>query len=854
MSRRLAALATIALVSPVVAQKAIAAPPPSPEPRPSPVAVVVDTSGSMSESDGSPSGRIKIDGAKVALLDFLEQVEPETPIGLRNYPAEGEATETEEGCSEGKAQFPVESRNPAEMAAKIRTLRAGGDTPTAAALEAAATELGKASSSGGTIVLVSDGESNCGRDPCDAARGIAESGVDLQTITVGFRISGAGAKELQCIADQTGGKYLSVHDNEGLAEAFDEISRPKIHLRVDYPPRVTAQVGSDPSGLVRIEATVTNTGQRLARGAVARIGFDVAAGAPAVIRPVVYLGNLAPGGSRKVAWVFRPSVPPADRNPMPLPFTVIAGAQNTLADAEFEAKIRVWDVYGDAGDAGPILASRSKIAIVGDSYSSGEGADVYLPGTDTDANPCHRSLYTYLAKAFDLQVKSIVACSGAVTNDIPNGQDKRTVGPQDDQLESLRRSDGVEAVVLTIGGNDAGFGDVAASCVIGRSSCARYVYADPIRQIRRQPSDLFVQEHLGKLPRALRTAYRAVNAVVNGPTARSASGPVPILVLGYPLPTPLTPRSCPGMYEQLAPGEIDFLNVLGLELNGKIDGTVSNLREEEGVPIFYVPNTEMAFQPDHTLCDFEPYARNIRSFNDVGREPELDDLGSDPSFWRRLAGLNPIRVVKRKIGASKAAYRRFMRRIQELFHPNQAGYAALSRAVLRWSQSPDAAVALRFLEGAPVADPPQPVTIDVSGPEDLGQLAPGTTPILQGGTAYPLNLQGFAADSPVAIGMRSDFRVLADTTADAAGAISAQIGIPSDVEPGDHMLIVSGTGDDGRPRTVEIPFWIAGGGPPAAVLALIWGGAVGAAVTLILALALAVATRRRNRLPEGTSR
>src|ERR1044072_9910324 len=97
MSRRLAALASIAIVPSIVAPFAIAAPTPPPEPRPSPVAIVVDTSGAMSESDGSSSGRVKIDGAKVALLDFLQQVEPGTQIGLRNYPAAGDRTETEDG-------------------------------------------------------------------------------------------------------------------------------------------------------------------------------------------------------------------------------------------------------------------------------------------------------------------------------------------------------------------------------------------------------------------------------------------------------------------------------------------------------------------------------------------------------------------------------------------------------------------------------------------------------------------------------------------------------------------------------------------------------------------------------------
>jgi lysophospholipase L1-like esterase len=826
---------------------AIAAAPSAPTQ--SPIEIVVDTSDSMNESDGSPTGRIKIDGAKVALLDFLQQVEPGTPIGLRTYPGpEGE--ETAEGCSAGTQQFEILPRDPTDMAATIRTLRADGDTPTAAALAAAGEDLQRTGAAQATIVLVSDGESNCGPNPCDTAREIAASGIDLQTITVGFRVSGAGAKELQCIADQTGGKYLSVHDNAGLAQAFDEISRPEMHLTVNYPPRVTAQVGNDPSGLVRIEADVANAGQREALGVVARIRFDAAAGAPAVTRPVVFLGNLAPGESTKVAWTFRPGVP-LDRGPYDVPFAVIAGAQNTLADAEFRAKVQVRDAYYAASDAGPILGTRRKIVIAGDSYSAGEGADVYVTGTDTDGNACHRSPYTYLVQVFHLPEGNIVACSGAVTNDVVFPQHGRTVESQVRQLTKLRDHGGVDAVVLTLGGNDIGFAQIAQSCLIGRSDCAKRIYTDvPLPQAHGSPTGEFVDERIGKLPEALQSAYREINWVVNGPAARAHGRPVPLLVLAYPLPTPLTPRDCPEMYDLLAPDEIDFLDELEAKLNGTIEGAVSQVRDE-GAPVFYVPNTEMAFQPDHTVCDTGPYARAIRSFNGASPDPHTAVHGSDRGFWRRIGEFDPVNILKERIGEVGEAIQYFKRGAQELLHPNQAGYAAVTRAVLRWSQSPDAAADLAFLESAPVAKQ-STATISVSG-DDLGQLGGGASPTLQGGTSYPLNLQGFAPNSTVTIGVHSDFRTLSYVTADGNGVVSTRVGIPPDLEPGDHTLTVLGADSEGESRSVEIPFRIAGGGSPTALASLLLAGTAGAIVTALLALVLAVGAWRRPSAGEAAS-
>jgi GDSL-like Lipase/Acylhydrolase family len=324
-------------------------------------------------------------------------------------------------------------------------------------------------------------------------------------------------------------------------------------------------------------------------------------------------------------------------------------------------------------EAGPILSSRNAITILGDSYSAGEGADIYLEGTETGENPCHRSRYTYLAQAFDIPGSRIVACSGAVAADILQPQDKRTVDSQIAQLEDVRRREGVDAVVLTLGGNDAGFADIGASCLIGEESCDRYIYTD--HRSRRQPSDSFVESRLRELPAALRTSYMAINAVLTS-EAPAKHGPVPILVLGYPAATPANPEACARMLGFISAAEISFLDDLTERLNDTIARTVTDLRKDLQVPIFFVGDTEDAFRPDHTLCDRLPFVRTPQSFDGAGRGPG--------AFLRRA-----------KQG------------VRELLHPNQAGYAAESRAVLQWSRGAAAAEALSFLEKTPGAGSPR---------------------------------------------------------------------------------------------------------------------------------------------------
>jgi lysophospholipase L1-like esterase len=326
-------------------------------------------------------------------------------------------------------------------------------------------------------------------------------------------------------------------------------------------------------------------------------------------------------------------------------------------------------------EAGPIL-DRNAIAILGDSYSAGEGADVYFGESETRANPCHRSPFTYLAREFDVPASRIVACSGAVAADVLSPQPGRTVASQVVQLERIRRREGVDAVVLTLGGNDAGFADVGASCLVRRESCARLVYTGPPGRLRPQASNAFVERRLGALPAALRRAYGAIDYAVNGPRARAAAGPVPILVLGYPAATPAAPVDCGRMHGLISAGEIVFLNDLSRRLNGTIAQTVAEVRAGSGAPIFYVGETEGAFRPDHTVCDRDPWVRTPTSFNGAGRAL-LDRLGQG---------------------------------VRELLHPNPAGYAAMSRAVLRWSRSGAADRALSFLESAPPAERPPALT------------------------------------------------------------------------------------------------------------------------------------------------
>src|SRR5260370_38762410 len=66
------------------------------------------------------------------------------------------------------------------------------------------------------------------------------------------------------------------------------------------------------------------------------------------------------------------------------------------------------------------IARSVNYVALGDSYSSGEGAPPFFPGTDGPTDFCHRSLNAYsqvLGQAYSVTPK-FWACSGAVTANI----------------------------------------------------------------------------------------------------------------------------------------------------------------------------------------------------------------------------------------------------------------------------------------------------------------------------------------------------------------------------------------------------------------------------------------------------
>ena len=66
-------------------------------------------------------------------------------------------------------------------------------------------------------MLVSDGGDNCAPPaPCGVAREIAKGGVALKIQAVGFQVKSGARRQLQCIADAGGGRYVDADNAQEL--------------------------------------------------------------------------------------------------------------------------------------------------------------------------------------------------------------------------------------------------------------------------------------------------------------------------------------------------------------------------------------------------------------------------------------------------------------------------------------------------------------------------------------------------------------------------------------------------------------------------------------------------------------
>lgn len=268
------------------------------------------------------------------------------------------------------------------------------------------------------------------------------------------------------------------------------------------------------------------------------------------------------------------------------------------------------------------------LVVLGDSYMSGEGADVYFRedadndnSDDGGENRCHRAPTAWAALAgqtdrlFDRGL--IFACSGATTRNVrfdtdQDGDDTEYAqfnepGTQLDQAKKYTTDLGDDdLVVLNLGGNDAGFSTIGAMCLApGNCADEKKRWMDSLPQVSA----------------ALTRAYKDV---------RTQFPDTPVLVTAYPDPLYSTDEAYTARCDDVAlsPDERTFVGEFLRALNITVGRAA--LAEQ----FYFLHESEQALANAHLqLCDPENDGRPGLNFIGLRSVGGVAEHRFNPKNW-----------------------------------------------------------------------------------------------------------------------------------------------------------------------------------------------------------------------------
>lgn len=232
------------------------------------IEIILDASGSQAAPFGGVS---KFDLQKTAVQDVilqLKQTEFPRNIGIRVFGTQKPIDQHD--CADTVKVYPIGSPDLDAIQKAISPLTAQGESPIAAALEAASKDFPAAANLDQLIILLADGSDTCGVDPCQTARALHMGNPKLIINVVGFDVSQEDADKLQCIATNSEGKfYLARNENE-LRKSLDEA----VNSTIPYNLRLSTVAGATPipttitilkGGTEQVIKTETSFGTKLLR-------------------------------------------------------------------------------------------------------------------------------------------------------------------------------------------------------------------------------------------------------------------------------------------------------------------------------------------------------------------------------------------------------------------------------------------------------------------------------------------------------------------------------------------------------------------------------------------------------------
>jgi Ca-activated chloride channel family protein len=167
------------------------------------------------------SDKTRIDEVRKALGEVLPGITKFRKVGLITY---GPGPYGQ--CNVDLAFPPIPNAADRIMSV-VNALNPAGKTPLTEAVRQAAEVLDYKTEKG-VVVLVTDGEETCGGAPCDLGKFLKANSRALTVHVIGYQLTGfswTGAEsilDVQCLAQETGGLYISAKNRDDLVKAFQK--------------------------------------------------------------------------------------------------------------------------------------------------------------------------------------------------------------------------------------------------------------------------------------------------------------------------------------------------------------------------------------------------------------------------------------------------------------------------------------------------------------------------------------------------------------------------------------------------------------------------------------------------------
>lgn len=281
--------------------------------------LVLDASGSMW---GQIDGTAKISIAQTVIGDLLESLPLEQALGLTAY-----GHRTKGDCTDIETLVVPGDSTRDGIAAAVNAIQPRGKTPMTDAVVAAADAL-RYTEEKATVILVSDGIETCHPDPCAAARALEEAGVDFTVHVIGFDVADPAAlAQMQCLADETGGRFLSAANAAELGSALDAVTQVVEVVPMPVTLRATAgENGPEIDAPLIWEVTLDGTPV---------VAFERAAGLVRDLAPGEYVASVVRPGDEASAQarfsVAKEALTVTLVLPVPLPPARIDGPDSVVA-------------------------------------------------------------------------------------------------------------------------------------------------------------------------------------------------------------------------------------------------------------------------------------------------------------------------------------------------------------------------------------------------------------------------------------------------------------------------------------------------------------------------------------------